>query len=112
MLERLMQVATRTSTPDAPLDSRLVEGVVHGEDIRRPLGPTRVHPREAVIRHLHLQARTPASIGGAKEQVANTHRMLATPPKRSATAITLDNVEGLAFGPVLPDGGRPRGPSS
>ena len=33
-LARLRQVATRTSAPPAPLDSRLVEEVVHGEDIR------------------------------------------------------------------------------
>jgi hypothetical protein len=38
-LERLRQVASRTSTPPAPLDIRIVEEVVHGEDIRRALGP-------------------------------------------------------------------------
>jgi hypothetical protein len=32
----------------ASLDSRLVEEVVHGEDIRRPLGLTRSYPREAM----------------------------------------------------------------
>jgi len=68
-LERLRQVASRTSTPPAPLDSRLVEEVVHGEDIRRPLGLTRHYPTEAVVRSLRLQARTPASFGGAKELV-------------------------------------------
>ena len=40
-LTRLRQVASRTSTPPAPLDSRRVEAVVHGEDIRRPSGLTR-----------------------------------------------------------------------
>jgi uncharacterized protein (TIGR03083 family) len=69
-LDRLRQVASRRSTPPAPLDSRLVEEVVHGEDIRRPLGLTRSYPQEAVIRALLLQARTPASFGGAKELVA------------------------------------------
>ncbi|MDT2004740.1 maleylpyruvate isomerase family mycothiol-dependent enzyme [Rhodococcus opacus] len=69
-LERLRQVASRTSTPPAPLDSRLVEEVVHGEDIRRPLGLSRSYPREAVVRSLRLQTRTPASFGGAKELVA------------------------------------------
>ena len=69
-LERLGRVASRRSTPPAPLDSRLVEEVVHGEDIRRPLGLTRSYPREAVVRSLRLQARTPASFGGAKELVA------------------------------------------
>lgn len=69
-LARLHQVASRRSTPPAPLDSRIVEEVVHGEDIRRPLGLTRSYPPEAVTRALRLQARTPAAIGGAKELVA------------------------------------------
>ena len=66
-LERLRQAAPRTSTPPSPLDSRLVEEVVHGEDIRRPLGLTRHYPSEAVVRALGYQARTPSSFGGAKE---------------------------------------------
>lgn len=70
-LERLRQVASRRSTPPAPLDSRLVEEVVHGEDIRRPSGLTRSYPQETVVRALRLQARTPASFGGAKELVAS-----------------------------------------
>nr|WP_014152890.1 maleylpyruvate isomerase family mycothiol-dependent enzyme [Streptomyces sp. SID7815] len=71
-LERLRQAAARTSTPPAPLDSRLVEEIVHGEDIRRPLGIARSYPREAVVRSLRLQVRTPASFGGARELVART----------------------------------------
>src|SRR5690606_21320850 len=39
-LERLRSATGRTSTPPAPLDSRLVEAVVHGEDIRRSVGLT------------------------------------------------------------------------
>ena len=76
-MERLRRVASRTSTPPAPLDSRLVEAVVHGEDIRGPLGLTRPYPRAAVVRSLRLQARTPASFGGAKELVARV-RLTAT----------------------------------
>ncbi|WP_433271448.1 maleylpyruvate isomerase family mycothiol-dependent enzyme [Actinosynnema sp. CS-041913] len=76
-LERLRQVATRTSTPPAHLDSRLVEEVVHGEDIRRPLGLARTYPPEVVVRSLRLQARTPASFGGAKELAARL-RLTAT----------------------------------
>lgn len=49
-LDRLREVAGRTSTPPAPLDSRLVEEVVHGEDIRRPLGLVRDYPDETVTR--------------------------------------------------------------
>jgi len=68
-LHRLREAAARRSTPPAPLDSRLVEEVVHGEDIRRPLGLIRAYQQEAVVRSLRLQARTPASFGGAKELV-------------------------------------------
>ncbi|MEU6488318.1 maleylpyruvate isomerase family mycothiol-dependent enzyme [Streptomyces sp. NPDC046887] len=76
-LERLRRAAPRRSGPPAPLDTRLVEEVVHGEDIRRPLGLTRRYPPEAVIRSLRLQARTPASFGGAKELTARV-RLTAT----------------------------------
>jgi uncharacterized protein (TIGR03083 family) len=69
-LDRLRDAALRTSTPPAPLDSRLVEEVVHGEDIRRPLGIVRAYPQEAVRRSLLLQARTPAAFGGAQAVVA------------------------------------------
>ena len=95
-LERLRQVASRRSTPPAPLDSRLVEEVVHGEDIRRPLGLSRSYPQEAVVRSLRLQARTPAAFGGAKELTARL-RLTATDadlsigdgPEVSGTALSL-----------------------
>lgn len=95
-LERLRQVASRRSTPPVPLDSRLVEEVVHGEDIRRPLGIVHAYPRQAVVRSLRLQARTPASFGGAKELTAR-FRLTATDadlsigdgPEVSGTALSL-----------------------
>ena len=64
-LERLRRVASRRSTAPAPLDSRLVEEIVHGEDIRRPLGLSRAYPMDAVVRALRVQTRTPAAFGGA-----------------------------------------------
>ncbi|MFD7747428.1 maleylpyruvate isomerase family mycothiol-dependent enzyme [Streptomyces sp. NPDC059698] len=76
-LERLRRVVSRTSTPPAPLDTRLVEEVVHGEDIRRVVGLDRVYPQEAVGRALRLQVCTPAAFGGAKEQMASV-RLTAT----------------------------------
>jgi uncharacterized protein (TIGR03083 family) len=95
-LERLRQVASRTSTPPAHLDTRLVEEVLHGEDIRRPLGLTHSYQQEAVVRALRLQARTPVSFGGAKERVAGI-RLTATDadlvigdgPEVSGTALSL-----------------------
>lgn len=76
-LDRLRRAAPRRSTPPAPLDSRLVEEVTHGEDIRRPLGLARAYPPEAVMRALRLQTRTPASFGGAKELLQQV-RLTAT----------------------------------
>ncbi|WP_286143238.1 maleylpyruvate isomerase family mycothiol-dependent enzyme [Mycobacterium sp. GA-0227b] len=76
-LQRLRAVAARTSTPPAPLDTRIVEEVLHGEDIRRPLGLTRAYPQEAVARSLHCLAGMSAKFGGAKELVARV-RLSAT----------------------------------
>lgn len=70
-LARFRQVASRRSTPPESLDSRIVGEVVHGEDIRRPLGLTRLYSEVAVVRALRLQARTPAFFGGAQELVAS-----------------------------------------
>ena len=76
-LERLRQVASRTSTPPGPIDTRIVEAVVHGEDIRRAVGLTRSYPQDAVVRSLRQQARTSESFGGAKELVGRI-RLTAT----------------------------------
>lgn len=95
-LERLRQVASRTSIPPAPLDTRLVEEVLHGEDIRRPLGIAHSYQQEAVVRALRLQARTSASFGGAKELVArvqltatDTDLSLGDGPEVRGTALSL-----------------------
>lgn len=68
-LRTLREVAGRTWTPPAPMDSRIVEMIVHGEDIRRPLGISRDYPADAVVRALQLQARTKVGFGGAKEHL-------------------------------------------
>ncbi|MEV5001296.1 maleylpyruvate isomerase family mycothiol-dependent enzyme [Nocardioides sp. LML1-1-1.1] len=53
-------------TPPAPLDTRLVEAIVHGEDVRRPLGLVRDYDTEAVVAAFRWQARTSPAMGGAK----------------------------------------------
>lgn len=95
-LASLARVVGRRSTPPAPLDSRLVEEVLHGEDIRRPLGLTHRYAQEAVIRSLALQARTPVSFGGAKERVARIRLVAADAdasigdgPEVTGTALSL-----------------------
>ncbi len=76
-LDRLRAVAGRRTTPPAPLDSRLVEEVVHGEDVRRPLGMRRDYPTETVERALAHQLRTSVGLGGGKQRAAGL-RLLAT----------------------------------
>ncbi|MEV6758591.1 maleylpyruvate isomerase family mycothiol-dependent enzyme [Streptomyces sp. NPDC051214] len=102
-LERLRQVTTRTSAPPAPLDTRLVEEVVHGEDIRRPLGLTHTYLPEAVIRSLRLQARTSASFGGAKEAVA---ALQLAPTDADLTIGEGPQVHGTALSLLLAISGR------
>ena len=69
-LEALRSVVGRTTGPPASLDSRLVEEVLHGEDIRWPLGITHTYAPEAVIRSLEYQARTSVAMGGGKQIAA------------------------------------------
>jgi uncharacterized protein (TIGR03083 family) len=102
-LERLRRVVSRTSSSPAALDSRLVEEVVHGDDIRRPLGLTRSYPQEAVVRSLRLQTRTPASFGGAKELVARVRLMAADADVSIGDG---PEVTGTALSLLLVDSGR------
>lgn len=88
-VQRLREVAGRASGPPAPLDSRLVEEVLHGEDIRRPLGIDHAYEPAAVRRSLLYQARTPTAIGGGR-QVAERVTLRAT-----------DADLGLGTGPEL-----------
>ncbi|SDL46445.1 TIGR03083 family protein [Glycomyces sambucus] len=76
-LARLRAAAPRTSTPPGPLGTRLVEEVVHGEDIRRPLGIEHAYDPEAVARALRTHLELGASMGGAKELAARV-RFTAT----------------------------------
>ncbi|UWX95906.1 maleylpyruvate isomerase family mycothiol-dependent enzyme [Arthrobacter zhaoxinii] len=63
---RRIRESTRTA-PAAPA-TRLVEAIVHGEDIRRPLGLTGTYPSESVEAALQYQVKTGASLGGGKER--------------------------------------------
>lgn len=65
-LQRLRAAVDLRLTPPAPQATRLVEAIVHGEDIRRPLGLTRTYAADAVTEAFRCQARTSAAMGGAK----------------------------------------------
>ncbi|MGC0274041.1 maleylpyruvate isomerase family mycothiol-dependent enzyme [Pseudactinotalea sp. Z1739] len=69
-VEALKQAADLTRTPPARLATRLVEAIVHGEDIRRPLGIIGWYPEAAIARALEYQLRTPVSFGGGRERAA------------------------------------------
>jgi uncharacterized protein (TIGR03083 family) len=49
-LERFRRVVTNTTKPPLPTVAMLGESIVHGEDIRRPLGIRRGYPIETVTR--------------------------------------------------------------
>ena len=70
-------VQDRTSGPPAPRATRLVEAVVHGEDIRRPLGIVRGYPAEPVLAALRHQLNTSGNVGGGRE-LANGLRLVAS----------------------------------
>lgn len=69
-LTALVQAADLTRTPPAALATRLVEAIVHGEDIRRPLGIAGRYPEPAILQALAHQLRTPVSFGGGRERAA------------------------------------------
>ncbi|GAA1666501.1 maleylpyruvate isomerase family mycothiol-dependent enzyme [Glycomyces endophyticus] len=69
-LARLRAAGPRTTAPPGPLGTRLVEEVVHGEDIRRPLGIEHAYDPAAVVGALRTHTGMSASMGGAKALVA------------------------------------------
>ena len=49
-LAEFRSLESRTTSPPGPTEAMLGEAVIHGEDIRRPLGIYRDYPTEAVVR--------------------------------------------------------------
>ncbi len=96
-------VLDRTDTPPAPLETRLVEAVVHGEDIRRPLGLAGTYPLDAVDQALRHQVRTSTSFGGAREHLAG---LRLAPTDTDATIGSGLPVQGSALALLLAISGR------
>jgi len=63
-------VSGRSSSAPVPLNTRLVEVFVHGEDIRRPLGLSREHRLPSLVDALKYQLSTPSDFGGGRERAA------------------------------------------
>ena len=76
-VEALRAVVPLTLTPLAPRPTRLVEAIVHGEDIRRPLGITASYDCAAVTAALTYQVKTTVAMGGGGERVEGV-RLAAT----------------------------------
>ncbi len=69
-LGEFRRIRSATRTPPAAPATRLVEIIVHGEDIRRPLGIRHSYPSDAVDTALRYQVETGVSMGGGKERAA------------------------------------------
>jgi uncharacterized protein (TIGR03083 family) len=68
-LAELRRHLTDTTSPPGPAEAMLGEAVVHGEDIRRPLGIKRAYPPEAVTRSAEFFRRSNLLIG-SKRRIA------------------------------------------
>ena len=67
-LSAFTEITDLTQTPQANLATRVVEAIVHGEDIRRPLGIAGSYPERAVVQALTFQLCTAVSFGGGRER--------------------------------------------
>lgn len=99
-------VEHRTSGPPAPGATRLVEAVVHGEDIRRPLGIVRRYSPGAVETALAYQAKTSVKLGGGRELLDGLSLTADDGDFRHGSG---DEVRGSALALLLAVSGRPVG---
>ncbi len=103
-LERFRATITSTATPPGPFVTRLVEIMVHGEDIRRPLGLPRPPLPPGV--HSALEYLAGDALSGGRKRLAGL--------ELSATdaAITVgrgERVEGPVLSLLVAGSGRPAG---
>jgi len=77
-LDRFAEQLTSTNHPPGPGDTWLGETVVHGEDIRRPLGIVHDYPAEALTRCADLYRGSNLLIGGKRRVAGLTLRATDT----------------------------------
>jgi uncharacterized protein (TIGR03083 family) len=63
-LERFRRVTTSTTAPWGPVEAWLGEVVIHGEDVRRPLGLSHTPPVETVTAVARFSARRDFTVSG------------------------------------------------
>lgn len=100
----LAAAADLTRTPPARLATRLVEAIVHGEDIRRPLGIAGSYPQSAIVQAFVYQLRTRVSFGGGRERAAG---LRLVDRRTGASWGEGEDVEAEAIDLLLAVSGRP-----
>jgi uncharacterized protein (TIGR03083 family) len=71
-LDRFREQITSTSHPPGPTDSWLGEAMIHGEDIRRPLGIAHEYPTDATARVADFYKGSNLIVG-AKKRIEGLH---------------------------------------
>ncbi len=112
-LARFREVADRSTSAPTPAATRYVEAIVHGEDIRRPLGIAHTYPVGAVLEAIAYQHKTPVAMGGGRELAAG-HRLVATDarPEQSLSLGQGPAVRGTAIDLLLWLSGRDVAPEA
>jgi uncharacterized protein (TIGR03083 family) len=103
-LAGLRAVVDRTSTPPAPIATRLVEAFVHGEDIRRAAGLGGDYPADQVAAALEFQLRTSVKMGGGRERAAGLRLVASDAAVDTGSG---PQVDGSALALLLAVSGRP-----
>lgn len=106
-LAAFRDVRDRTTSAPAPLATRLVEIIVHGEDIRRPLDLRHSYPVTAVAAALRHQLGTSVKMGGGKERAEGLHLVatdsdIDTGEGQEVRGTTLALLLALSGRPVAP----------
>ncbi len=101
-LAKFRSVQTSTSSPPGPKDTWLGEAIVHGEDIRRPLGLRREYPLPLVTRVTEFYSKSNAVIGGKRRVAGLTLKATDTDWSRGSGPL----VEGPALALLLATTGR------
>lgn len=100
-------IVTETKTPPAAPATRLVEAIVHGEDVRRPLGIIREYPVDRVLPALQYQLKTSGAMGGGRERAQGVRLVAVDADFASGSG---PKVRGTALALLLAVSGRPLPP--
>lgn len=101
-LQAYRDLEKATTSPPGPKDSWLGEEIVHGEDLRRPLGLTRDYPAESVVRVLDFYKKSNALLGTKKRIAGVTLKATDTDWSHGSGPL----VEGSAISLLMAGTGR------